>query len=258
MKKRSRIIPVLCTLLVATFLFGTVSATNISMIGNTVTEPPLTQEELEHISECNALIEQQLARDNLTRAIYNNYLSMSVITQENGYYCGPATACMVAKTLGLGTYTQKEMASLLGTTTSGTSGAQICNTLNSLLSKTSDTRRFQRVTISTAALETSVRSSLRNDFPLTLNVKEMPNYTSGSGHFIAVKGYYFNTSTDLRPSQFAILIPLIPALTLIPSKKWRPQSNRATAITTVWMPAQCKLLLGVATGISPVATPSAR
>lgn len=47
MKKRSRIIPVLCTLLVATFLFGTVSATNISMIGNTVTEPPLTQEELE-------------------------------------------------------------------------------------------------------------------------------------------------------------------------------------------------------------------
>ena len=136
MKKRSRIIPVLCTLLVATFLFGTVSATNISMIGNTVTEPPLTQEELEHISECNALIEQQLARDNLTRAIYNNYLSMSVITQENGYYCGPATACMVAKTLGLGTYTQKEMASLLGTTTSGTSGAQICNTLNSLLSKT--------------------------------------------------------------------------------------------------------------------------
>ena len=78
MKKRSRIIPVLCTLLVATFLFGTVSATNISMIGNTVTEPPLTQEELEHISECNALIEQQLARDNLTRAIYNNYLSMSV------------------------------------------------------------------------------------------------------------------------------------------------------------------------------------
>ena len=105
MKKRSRIIPVLCTLLVATFLFGTVSATNISMIGNTVTEPPLTQEELEHISECNALIEQQLARDNLTRAIYNNYLSMSVITQENGYYCGPATACMVAKTLGLGTYT---------------------------------------------------------------------------------------------------------------------------------------------------------
>ena len=91
MKKRSRIIPVLCTLLVATFLFGTVSATNISMIGNTVTEPPLTQEELEHISECNALIEQQLARDNLTRAIYNNYLSMSVITQENGYYCGPAT-----------------------------------------------------------------------------------------------------------------------------------------------------------------------
>ena len=125
------------------------------MIGNTVTEPPLTQEELEHISECNALIEQQLARDNLTRAIYNNYLSMSVITQENGYYCGPATACM-------------------------------------------DTRRFQRVTISTAALETSVRSSLRNDFPLTLNVKEMPNYTSGSGHFIAVKGYYFNTSTDFK------------------------------------------------------------
>ena len=198
MKKRSRIIPVLCTLLVATFLFGTVSATNISMIGNTVTEPPLTQEELEHISECNALIGQQLARDNLTRAIYNNYLSMSVITQENGYYCGPATACMVAKTLGLGTYTQKEMASLLGTTTSGTSGAQICNTLNSLLSKTSDTRRFQRVTISTAALETSVRSSLRIDFPLTLNVKEMPNYTSGSGHFIAVKGYYFNTSTDFK------------------------------------------------------------
>ena len=132
MKKRSRIIPVLCTLLVATFLFGTVSATNISMIGNTVTEPPLTQEELEHISECNALIEQQLARDNLTRAIYNNYLSMSVITQENGYYCGPATACMVAKTLGLGTYTQKEMASLLGTTTSGTSGAQICKTACSL------------------------------------------------------------------------------------------------------------------------------
>ena len=112
MKKRSRIIPVLCTLLVATFLFGTVSATNISMIGNTVTEPPLTQEELEHISECNALIEQQLARDNLTRAIYNNYLSMSVITQENGYYCGPATACMVAKTLGLGTYTQKECTDL--------------------------------------------------------------------------------------------------------------------------------------------------
>lgn len=153
MKKRSRIIPVLCTLLVATFLFGTVSATNISMIGNTVTEPPLTQEELEHISECNALIEQQLARDNLTRAIYNNYLSMSVITRK--WVLLWTSDCLYGcKDTGPGhLYPEKRWLSLLGTTTSGTSGAQICNTLNSLLSKTSDTRRFQRVTISTAALK---------------------------------------------------------------------------------------------------------
>lgn len=148
-----------------------------------------TAEELQSIYETNSRMHN--GQRYASYPLGSKTLSMTVIQQSNNYYCGPATACMVAKTLGLGTYTQTRMASILGTTTSGTSSNQIATGLNSLLSAASRSERYQKTDTSLSDLGESIMNSIDNDAPVVVNVKEMPNYTVSVGHFIAVNGYSY-------------------------------------------------------------------
>ena len=60
-----------------------------------------TQDELNEINRTNQLIEDFLLTRRATRSSDRRVLPMTAIQQEEDYYCGAATACMVAETLGL-------------------------------------------------------------------------------------------------------------------------------------------------------------
>ena len=113
---------------------------------------------------------------------------MTVIQQENGYYCGPATCCMVANTMGLGSYSQSQMASIIGTTRDGTSSSGIRSGMNSLFSQAGKSQRYQLTNTAYSSIASGIIYSINAGLPLILSVKQMPLYTS-SGHFITVCAY---------------------------------------------------------------------
>lgn len=124
---------------------------------------------------------------------------MTAIKQQNNYYCGPATACMVAATLGLGSYTQSEMAKILGTTKKGSSSDQVAAGLNSLLENSTLSGRYKKTSTDYSNLSNSIVYSVNGGFPVVINVKVMPQYTVSVGHFIAANGYCsgFSGSTSI-------------------------------------------------------------
>lgn len=149
-----------------------------------------TQDELNEINRTNQLIEDFLLTRVPTRSSDSRVLPMTVIQQEEDYYCGPATACMVAETLGLGSYTQCKMACILKTTEDGSSSDNIAIGLNELLEEAGKTGRYQKTSTTYSNLTDSILYSIQNGFPVVVNVKEMPEYEVSVGHFVAVNGYY--------------------------------------------------------------------
>lgn len=196
-----RITKVIVILLTASLMANSFSVALATGLENSI----YTEEELQDIYNTNSKIE----KNNLfsTRAVSGKTLSMTVVKQENDYYCGPATACMVAQTLGLGSYTQSGMANILDTTTSGSSSANIAAGLNSLLSKAGRTERYQKTDTSLSSLENSIPYCIERGIPLVVNVKEMPKYTVGIGHFIALNGYSSGFSGSSSISKVTICDP---------------------------------------------------
>ena len=138
------------------------------------------------------------------RAIVSKTLTMSVVKQENSYYCGPASCVMSAATLGLGTYSQSTMAAKIGCTTSGSSSDGITSGMNKLLSEKSKAGRYEKTNVSISGLPGSILYSVDKNFPVIVNVKVMPNYTVGVGHFIAAKGYslYYDVAVQVYTIYF--------------------------------------------------------
>lgn len=150
-----------------------------------------SEEELEEIARTNSRIQNYMStRVRLDSGDYAR-LPMSPIRQENGHFCGPATACMVAETLGLGTYTQKNMAKIIHTNDDGSSSQNICDGMNSLLSASGRSGRYQKTNMSLSNLSASILYSIQHSFPVIVNVKKMPQYEVEVGHFIAVNGFRF-------------------------------------------------------------------
>lgn len=147
-----------------------------------------TTQELEEINITNKKIEDALAVQASPRMIDQGSLPMTAIKQENGYYCGPATCCMVANTMGLGSYSQSRMAGIIGTTRDGSSSSGILSGMNSLFSQAGKSQRYQLTNTRNSSLASGIIYSINAGLPLILSVKQMPLYTS-SGHFIAVCAY---------------------------------------------------------------------
>lgn len=183
MKKFKKIPSILCIMCIILSLAAPAFALGLE-------STDFTENALSEISHTNQLIEDFISTRTVTRSTDKKVLSMTVIKQENNYYCGPATACMCAKTLGLGTYSQKAMTDIIGTTNTGSSSDGITNGLNSLLSVAGKTGRYQKTNTANSNLPNSIIYSIQNGFPVVVNVKEMPQYTVSVGHFVAVNGYY--------------------------------------------------------------------
>lgn len=171
---------------------------SVVTVGNAIAEPPLTAEELLIIERANAYQESFITALKRSRGITNKYFVMSLVVQENGYYCGPASAVMAAQAIGLGKYTQTQMANKIGTTESGSSGAQIKDAMNKLLSDAKNSLRYTRTNLPSTDLDYAISYSCLGGLPPILNVKEMPSYYSNSGHFVAVRGFYYNTDTNFQ------------------------------------------------------------
>jgi hypothetical protein len=113
---------------------------------------------------------------------------------------------MAAKYLGIvsSNYTQANMATVIGTSTSGSSSENIKTGLNNLLSAAGNSKRYQRTTSSQSSLSESIQYTVNNNMPVIVNVKTMPLYESTSGHFILIKGYtlytdgYVQVFTDVK------------------------------------------------------------
>ncbi len=154
-----------------------------------------TDEEIECIMENNETIDDYMSMKNLSKSSGGKILPMVPIRQKGESNCGPAVACMIAKTMGLGNYTEEEMATKIGTNSeTGSSSYQIKDALNKLLSEKGRSGRYEVTTTSMSNLVSSIIYSIDNDFPVVVNVKIMPEYTSRTGHFIAVNGYSWGMS----------------------------------------------------------------
>lgn len=166
-----------------------------------------TQDELNEINRTNQLIEDFLLTRRATRSSDRRVLPMTAIQQEEDYYCGAATACMVAETLGLGSYTQDQMADILELTKDGTSSSTIAGKLNELLAESGKTGRYQKTDTKHSNLVDSILYSIQNGFPVVVNVKEMPEYEVSVGHFVAVNGYYVAFSGSSSTSDVFLCDP---------------------------------------------------
>lgn len=138
-------------------------------------------------------------------------INLTHYTQENGYYCGPATALMILKKMGASNITQKSLASSLGTTASGTawylsngdsfSQFPMMQTLNSHQSKKyympSPLGNAGANPLSTTKVKSYVVSCTSNGNPSALcgisyssGNSHLPNYPNEEiGHWLACIGY---------------------------------------------------------------------
>jgi hypothetical protein len=167
-----------------------------------IVEIPLTEDELAEIENDNEIISAYYAAKQRLRGTTTKVLSVTPVQQINTYYCGPASALMVANFLNLKTtsntaYTQSTIAQRIGTTSAGSSSSDITTGLNNILSENSMSMRYQRTTLSSAPIDTSIVYSIDHNVPLIVSVKNMPDYTSSSGHFIVVYGYSQNVSLNV-------------------------------------------------------------
>ena len=149
-----------------------------------------TAKELQEIFATNKKIDDFMCSQGITRAGDGVVLNMTPIRQINGSYCGPAACCMVTTTLGLGSYSQEQMAQLLGTTSEGSSSFMIATVLSDLLKKNGISDKYQVTQTDVSDLIGTAVYSLEHGYPVVVNVKEMPNYVVSSGHFIVIHGYY--------------------------------------------------------------------
>jgi hypothetical protein len=117
---------------------------------------------------------------------------MTPVQQLTTWSCSAATGVMVAQTLGCKPYTEVEMRKIVNCVQGvGGSSYDWANGFNeTVLPDAKITRRYQRVHMNNYDLWNSIIYSIDNGFPVVPTVKVMPNYTSSSGHFIAVNGYY--------------------------------------------------------------------
>ena len=160
-------------------------------------ELSLNKSELVEIEQTNQKIHDYISSLSSVQSLMRNGMTLDVslnvplIQQAETYYCGPASALMVAKYLKIvsSTYTQGDMANKIGTTTDGSSSNQIVTALNSLLRSAGKSTSYQRCSISTTNFNDSIIYSLNNNYPIIFSVKSMPKYYSSSGHFIAMKGF---------------------------------------------------------------------
>lgn len=125
-------------------------------------------------------------------------ISIPFQTQQNDYYCGPASARMVLGGMGYNV-SQDYMASLLGTTASdGTyAGDGVVNALNRVVSGSRFQFRWQWHTYTNVGtIKGHVVEALDYGNPVMVNTVESPGDVYLVGHDIGVPLYHFGVVAD--------------------------------------------------------------
>lgn len=125
--------------------------------------------------------------------IPNKIVSVPVYEQANGYYCAPATVKQVTQFISGSSKTQAQIASDLGTTTSGTDMTRIPDVLNGYIGST---HYFYDSMGSTSDWFGKIIYSVNQEMPAILDINtravdEIP-YNS-DGHFVNISGYNQDT-----------------------------------------------------------------
>lgn len=138
------------------------------------------------------------------------YLNVPFQTQQNNYYCGPASASMIVHALGFNR-TQNQMASLLHTTSGGTdAGDSVARALNSVAGNKATFRWVWHSYQDINTLASHVESAINYGNAVMLNTDEGPgdNYLRGHNtgkklyHFGVIRGYnsYNGTGQYMDPA----------------------------------------------------------
>lgn len=154
---------------------------------------PLTPEQIIDIHKTNEKIEAYM--QNRVSPLGDNFymLSVPLYQQEKYNYCGVACTQMVLDYLTDIKYSQSTLADDIGTEEGGSSSNGIVKALNKYLGAGT----YQVTTIYESDFWDSLVYGRENGYPLVCSVKEMPSYTSTSGHFIVLTGYgYFADGTE--------------------------------------------------------------
>ena len=144
------------------------------------------------------LIDENIDKSNVPMARASSVeISIPFQTQQNDYYCGPASAKMVLGGIGY-TRTQDQMAALLGTTTNGTNaGNNVANALNSVVAGSKYQFRWQWHTYSdVSTIKGHVVEALNYGNPVMVNTMESPGDVYLTGHNIGTTLYHYGVVAD--------------------------------------------------------------
>lgn len=129
------------------------------------------------------------------------YLSVPVYAQDTDYYCGPACIQMVAMQRTGSYFYQNYIADNVGTTPSiGTYVFRMAKGLNYWCSDSF----YSYETIDKTPIETAVKSSVNQNYPVVANVMTKTldsNYSFNSEHYVVISGYrYYWAGTPVYSS----------------------------------------------------------
>ena len=204
MKKRGLICSAMSLLLLLPSNSIGISAATVTSDGNVINENGYSI--IFDNSAVNGGVDLQTAPEYLETIDKSNVpmtLSDSVVislpfqTQQNDYYCGPASARMVVGALGY-SRTQDQMASLLGTTTNGTNaGNGVANALNSVVAGSKYRFTWQWHTYSDVSkIKGHIVEALNYGNPVMVNTMESPGDVYLAGHNIGTTLYHFGVVAD--------------------------------------------------------------
>lgn len=118
-------------------------------------------------------------------------------TQKTDYYCGPASASMIVKSLGYNK-NQDQMAGLLGTTKNGTNaGNGVANALNSVVKGSKYKFNWEWHTYNHVdKMKNHIKEALSWGNPVMVNTMESPGDVYIQGHNIGTTLYHYGIVGD--------------------------------------------------------------
>ena len=125
-------------------------------------------------------------------------ISIPFQTQQNYYYCGPASARMVVGGIGYHV-TQDDMAALLGTTTNGTNaGDSVANALNQVVAGSAYQFNWVWHTDpgNSRTIQNHITEALAYGNPVMVNTMEGPGDVYLAGHDIGAPLYHYGVVAD--------------------------------------------------------------
>lgn len=171
-------------------LFGVLQGSALATGCNADEYMPLTEEQVQQAKISNAQIDAYYTNRIMPRFSGGTILSVPLYQQETSFTCGVASARMVIKYATGTKYAESTLKSEMGVTSAGADSGQVARILNKYIGSGS----YQLTTTSNSQLWQSLVYSIDRDYPMICSVKEMPEYTSGSGHFIVLTGYTYGGS----------------------------------------------------------------